>query len=58
MMMGIQSTAVWLAYLLSVVSAIGCVIYGVINWNKGASKVKKEDRAWLEKEEAREEEIS
>jgi len=56
-MMGIESTAVWLAYLLSVVSALGCVIYGVVTWNKGASEVKPEDRVWLKDEKAMEEEI-
>ena len=56
-MMGIESTAVWLAYLLSIVSALGCVIYGLVTWNRGASEVKQEDRDWLEKEEAIEEEI-
>ena len=56
-MMGIESTAVWLAYLLSVVSALGCVIYGLVTWNRGASEVKQEDRAWLKDEKVMEEEF-
>ena len=56
-MMGIESTTVWLAYLLSIVSALGCVIYGLVSWNKGASEIKEEDRVWLEEEKTIEEEL-
>lgn len=36
MVLGIPDFWIWSAYLLSVLSAIACVVYGVMNWNKGA----------------------
>lgn len=50
MTLGIPSTAVWLAYVLSIGSALLCVIYGFFNWNKGAETVKKEDIDWAKEE--------
>lgn len=34
-MLGIESAGVYWAYLGAILSAIACVIYGIINWNKG-----------------------
>ena len=34
-MLGLQDASVWLAYLLCILSTILCVVYGVINWNRG-----------------------
>ncbi|MDG5815387.1 hypothetical protein QA601_09870 [Chitinispirillales bacterium ANBcel5] len=34
MFMGIEGTGVLLAYLFSILSALLCVAYGIINWNK------------------------
>ena len=50
MVLGIESPAVWLAYVLSLASAAGCVVYGVVNWNKGEEPVKKEDVDWAQEE--------
>ena len=36
MVLGIPDFWILSAYLLSVLSAAGCVVYGVLNWNKGA----------------------
>ncbi|ADI74380.1 conserved hypothetical protein [Methanohalobium evestigatum Z-7303] len=33
-MLGIEDPYILLAYILSFLSAIGCVIYGIFNWNK------------------------
>lgn len=49
-MFGIESVAVWLAYLLSILSALLCVIYGLLSWNKGRDENALEDRTWLEEE--------
>jgi hypothetical protein len=49
-MFGIETTAIWLAYLLCILSALLCVVYGLVNWNKGAGAVAPEDRTWLEEE--------
>jgi heme exporter protein D len=32
-MLGIPDPQIWLAYLLSVLSAVLCVVYGVVKWN-------------------------
>lgn len=40
-MFGIDSFGIWFAYLLCILSAIACIVYGVMNWNKG-SKVEDE----------------
>ena len=52
MVLGIEDPGVWLAYVLSLVSAVICVIYGIINWNKGDEPVKKEDVDWAKEEKA------
>lgn len=50
MVLGIESPAVWLAYVLSLASAALCVVYGIVNWNKGEEPVKKEDTDWAKEE--------
>jgi hypothetical protein len=32
-MLGINDPQIWLAYLLSIGSALGCIIYGLMHWN-------------------------
>ncbi|MCX8129240.1 MAG: hypothetical protein N3I35_03960 [Clostridia bacterium] len=34
-MLGIPDFWIWSAYVLCVLSAVACVIYGLYNWNKG-----------------------
>ena len=34
-MLGIPDAGIWLAYILCIASAILCVVYGIVNWNKG-----------------------
>lgn len=36
LMLGIPDFWIWSAYLLCILSAAACVIYGLINWNKGS----------------------
>lgn len=36
MVLGIPDFWIWSAFLLSILSAIACVVYGIVNWNKGA----------------------
>jgi hypothetical protein len=50
-MLGIQDKWVSLAYILSVVSTLLCVIYGFIYWNKGDTEIKPEDKQWAKEEE-------
>ena len=50
MLLGIQDIWVWLAYILSIISTVLCVVYGLINWNKGEEPVKPEDVDWAKEE--------
>lgn len=34
-MLGMEGIWVAVAWILNIVAAIGCVIYGVVMWNKG-----------------------
>ncbi|MDF2987144.1 MAG: hypothetical protein K0R50_2654 [Eubacterium sp.] len=38
MLLGIPDFGILSAYLLSVLSAILCLIYGLYNWNKGSEE--------------------
>lgn len=52
-MLGIPDVGIFLAFSLSVLSAVACVVYGVINWNKGAENEAEEvaeELKWQEKE--------
>ena len=35
-MLGLADATIWLAYILCIISAVACVVYGILNWNKGA----------------------
>lgn len=50
MVLGIQDTAVGLAFVLSLLSAAACVVYGIVNWNKGGAPMKTEDVDWAKEE--------
>ena len=50
MVLGIESPAVWLAYVLSLASSVVCVVYGIVYWNQGEEPVKKEDVDWAKEE--------
>jgi hypothetical protein len=45
-MLGIDDTGIWLAYVLCIASTLLCVVYGIINWNRGDDSVKPEDTQW------------
>ena len=34
-MLGLPDASVWLAYAFSIGGALLCVVYGIVNWNKG-----------------------
>jgi hypothetical protein len=50
MMLGFADPWVAAAYLLSIVSALICLIYGVANWNKGDEPACAEDLRWAREE--------
>ncbi|PKM95494.1 MAG: hypothetical protein CVU84_05355 [Firmicutes bacterium HGW-Firmicutes-1] len=52
-MLGIQDLNIFLVFSLCVISALFCVVYGVLNWNKGQEKEMdeiKEELLWEEKD--------
>lgn len=32
---GIEDPQIWLAYVLCILSALGCMVYGALNWKSG-----------------------
>jgi hypothetical protein len=56
-MLGIEDKFVALAYVLCIASALLCLIYGIVNWNKGDDTVNDEDVRWIKEEEKIEEEL-
>ena len=57
--LGIDDPWIWGAYLLCILATLQCVVYGVMNWNKGGAKEKEEmaeELAWQKKEERMERE--
>jgi len=57
-MLGIWDPWIWGVYILCILSALLCVIYGIINWNKGGEEEAQEiieEAAWEMKEEEMEE---
>ena len=34
-MLGIDDPWIWGVYLLSILSTLICIVYGMLNWNKG-----------------------
>ncbi len=47
-MLGISDPQVWSVYLLCILSALFCVVYGVVNWHKGEEPVHAEDKKWVD----------
>jgi hypothetical protein len=56
-MLGIEDKLVALLYILCIASALLCIIYGAVNWNRGESKTKAKDIHWAEKEKEVEKEL-
>lgn len=56
-MLGIEDPYVAMAYILCLASTALCVIYGLINWNRGEQRVEQEDITWIAHEKRAEEEI-
>ena len=52
-MLGLGDAGVFWAYVLSIAAALLCLIYGIVNWNKGSdTEVKEieEEEKWEVKE--------
>ncbi len=49
-MFGLDDPKIWGAYLLCILSTVFCIIYGLVNWNRGDEPIYKEDQKWVEDE--------
>jgi len=56
-MLGIEDKYVDFAYILCVLSTLLCIVYGLINWNRGEDEVKSEDIHWAAEEKKVEEKL-
>jgi hypothetical protein len=56
-MFGIEDKYVALAYLLCIASSLLCVVYGLLNWNRGQQPTQAEDIRWAQEEKHVEEEL-
>ncbi len=56
-MFGIEDKGVSTVYLLCIASSALCVVYGLINWNRGEDKPRAEDVQWAEQEKRVEDEL-
>lgn len=52
-MLGIDDPIIALAYLLCLLSTVGCVVYSWRNWNQGDDSVRAEDVRWAKEEDQR-----
>ena len=53
MLLGIPDPWVWGAYVLCILSTLLCVVYGLVNWNRGGeaeTQEIQEEIAWEKKE--------
>jgi hypothetical protein len=50
MILGLADPWVAAAYLLSIASAVLCVVYGFLNWNRGDEPTREEDVQWAKEE--------
>ena len=55
-MLGIPDPLIWSAYLLCILSAALCVLYGGLTWNKGDESPTPEDLKWAKEEKQDEDE--
>jgi hypothetical protein len=49
-MLGLESKYVALAYVLCIASTLLCLIYGLVNWNRGDDRIEEEDIRWAVEE--------
>ena len=59
-MLGIDDPGIYMGYILAIISLIACIIYGLMNWNKGLEtdidEIQK-DLDWEDKDEQTKSEI-
>ena len=53
-MLGLEGNSIFVAYILSILSALGCLVYGIMNWNKDGDNENEdimEEKKWESDEE-------
>ena len=55
--LGIKDNLISLVYVLCLLSALLCVVYGLISWNRGGAAVEPEDVKWAAEEKTVEEDL-
>jgi hypothetical protein len=50
-MLGMGDFAIFSVYTLCILSALACVVYGIVNWNKGEDTQEEIDADWQKDEE-------
>jgi hypothetical protein len=61
MILGIEDPSVAIAYILMFLAAVGCVVYGAVNWNRGGDPTPEEadsERQWMREEIELDEEVA
>lgn len=56
-MLGIEDKWIAAVYLLCIASALLCVVYGIVTWNKGDESVGDDDIKWVSEEKKVEKEL-
>jgi len=56
-MFGIDNFGVGMAFALTILSTLLCVVYGIINWNRGSDEIDQSDLKWSSEEKQIEDEL-
>ncbi len=60
-MLGFNSLSIFLAYFLTILAAVTCIVYGIKNWNTGGDPDEAElnqEKEWIKEEEELDKEMS
>ena len=49
-MLGFKDPSIAAVFVLCILSALLCVVYGALNWNKGEETISDDDKKWEEEE--------
>jgi len=56
-MLGLPDAGIAIVYALCVASALLCVVYGIVNWNKGSRDDEAKEKEWESHEQQIEENL-
>ncbi|MHB8962782.1 MAG: symporter small accessory protein [Saccharofermentanales bacterium] len=49
-MLNLGDFSIFAVYILCILAAVTCVIYGIFNWNKGSEPAQDADKKWQDTE--------